>query len=178
MRGTRWFAIGAVVAALVSLVLLAAACGDDEEDGATATPTEPAATEPSADTTPPEGAIAIALGPGFQIVADPETAAAGTVTFNIANEGEEVHEFVVISTDLDPGELPTAADGSVDETQAGMTVIDEVEDLQAGSSEELTVSLDAGSYALICNLVEEAGSEHAGDAHYTLGMFAAFAVTE
>ena len=110
----------------------------------------------------------------FAVVPDENSAEAGEVTFELENTGEETHEFVVIKTDLGATELPTAEDGSVDEEGSGMEVIDEVEDIPAGESEELTLDLDAGSYALICNIVEEEEGEP--EAHYAEGMRADFTV--
>jgi hypothetical protein len=43
----------------------------------------------------------------------------------------------------------TAVSGVRDE---GVTLVDEIEDIAGGSSQSLTVNLDAGSYALICRL--------------------------
>ena len=47
------------------------------------------------------------------------------------------------------------------------TVVDEIEEIPAGSTENLTVDLTAGHYALICNL----------EGHYRMGMQADFDVT-
>lgn len=108
----------------------------------------------------------------WAVVPSEDTASAGEITFALSNDGEDTHEFVVIKTDLDPGSLPTAEDGSVSEEGEGMEVIDEVEDLASGGSEELTVDLDAGNYVLICNIVEETE----GEIHYQNGMRTAFTV--
>jgi uncharacterized cupredoxin-like copper-binding protein len=94
------------------------------------------------------------------------TAPAGAVTFVITNEGTMVHEFVVLST-------PTAADAlnyddALDEVvEDDYTVVDEIAEIPAGSTANLTVDLGAGHYALICNLL----------AHYRLGMQVDFDVT-
>jgi uncharacterized cupredoxin-like copper-binding protein len=106
----------------------------------------------------------------FSISPSENSAEAGEVTFEIENTGERIHEFVVIQTDLAADELPTVDDGSVDEEGEGMEVIDEVEDLPAGESEELTVDLDSGNYVLLCNIVE--GDE----SHYQEGMRTEFTV--
>jgi uncharacterized cupredoxin-like copper-binding protein len=109
-------------------------------------------------------------------VAPEETSVdAGEVTFDIENVGDETHEFVVVRTDLDPAELPTAEDGSVDEEGEGIEPVDEVEDIPSGESGELTVDLDEGSYVLFCNIVEE---EEGGEveSHYQNGMRTAFTV--
>ena len=92
---------------------------------------------------------------------------------HVAHTGpNDVHEFVVIQTDLAPDALPTDANGVVDESGGGMTVIDEIEDLAVGATEDLTVTLAAGNYALICNIFDEDENE----AHYQMGMYSAFTV--
>jgi hypothetical protein len=170
----RWFLLIPVVAAFLSLALFAGACGDDngDEDGA---PTETPAESPQATAgTPAEGAIGVSLTE-FNVVADPDTASAGTVTFNVDNLGVEIHEFVIVKTDTEPGALPTATDGGVDEAGAGIEVIDEIEDIPAGeSAEPLDVELEAGSYVLLCNIVEEEDGETVS--HYQEGMHTAFTV--
>jgi len=95
------------------------------------------------------------------------SAPAGSVTFTIANEGPSVHEFVVFKTDLAADQLPTGADGDVDETGAGVKHIDEVENIASGTSDSLlTVDLKPGAYVVLCNL----------PGHYGLGMAASFTV--
>lgn len=103
----------------------------------------------------------------YSITLDEDTAPAGDVTFDIQNDAGQVHEFVVFKTDLAPEALPTDDAGDVDEKGEGVTHIDEVEDIAGGSSESLTVKLDAGSYVLICNL----------PGHYKQGMHTGFTVT-
>jgi uncharacterized cupredoxin-like copper-binding protein len=145
-----------ITAVIAVLALVAGACGDDdggEETGA-------------------GGAIAITLQE-FAVLPSPDSAPAGEVTFNVTNIGpEDVHEFVVFATDLAPDALPTAADGSVDETGAGVELIDEIEDIAVDASPTLTVTLDAGSYVLICNIVEEEGADTI--VHYQQGMRVGF----
>jgi len=46
-------------------------------------------------------------------------------------------------------------------------VIDEIADIQSGATQDLTVTLEAGHYALICNIRE----------HYSSGMWADLTVT-
>lgn len=107
----------------------------------------------------------------FSVIPDVTTAPAGSITFHITNDGpDDVHEFVVIKTDLAADALPTGDDGSVDEGGGQMEVMGEVEDLTVGDSEDLVLTLPAGSYVLICNIVE------AGEVHYELGMRTAFTV--
>lgn len=93
------------------------------------------------------------------------TGPAGDVTFNIQNNGDKTHEFVVVSTDTAADSLPVdeAAD-EVDETQ--FTPVDEVEDIVSGSTATLTVTLEPGHYVILCNLT----------GHYAKGMAADFTV--
>ncbi|MEO6295424.1 MAG: hypothetical protein ABIP01_06780 [Candidatus Limnocylindria bacterium] len=100
---------------------------------------------------------------------------AGEVTFTVANEGPvDVHEFVVLRTDLDPADLPTDEHGAVTEAGEGIEVIDEIEDIAVDASGEVTVTLEAGSYILLCNIYDEGEDE----AHYTMGMRVAFTATD
>ena len=153
---TRRRQAAGITAVIAVLALVAGACGDDdggEETGA-------------------GGAIEITLQE-FAVLPSPDSAPAGEVTFNATNIGpEDVHEFVVFATDLAPDALPTAPDGSVDETGEGVELIDEIEDIAVDATPTLTVTLDAGSYVLICNIVEEEGAETI--LHYQQGMRVGF----
>jgi iron uptake system component EfeO len=111
----------------------------------------------------------------WAVVPDAESAPAGDVTFTVTNNGpEDVHEFVVLSTDLDPGDLSTDEHGAVDEEGDGVDVVDEIEDIPVGETEELNVTLEAGNYVLLCNIYDEDEDE----AHYQMGMRTAFEVTD
>jgi uncharacterized cupredoxin-like copper-binding protein len=99
--------------------------------------------------------------------------AAGDVTFAVSNTGpEDIHEFVVLKTDLDAGALPVDDTGAVAEGGEGITVIDEIEDIPVGETQDLSVALDAGHYVLLCNIYDETEQE----AHYELGMRTNFTV--
>jgi uncharacterized cupredoxin-like copper-binding protein len=111
----------------------------------------------------------------WAVVPAADSAPAGDITFDVTNEGPaDVHEFVVIKTDLDAADLPTDADGVVDEAGEGMEVIDEIEDVPVGEAQSVTVTLDAGSYVLVCNI----WTEEEGEAHYQMGMRTPFTVTD
>jgi uncharacterized cupredoxin-like copper-binding protein len=97
----------------------------------------------------------------FAIDLASSSAPAGSVTFNISNEGPSAHEFVVIETDDAPDALPTK-NGTVDE--AKLTVVDEAEDIAPSTTATLTTDLEAGSYVIICNV----------PGHYEAGMHTAF----
>lgn len=144
-----------------SLALMGVACSDDDTAGSSVSP---AATG---------GPVAITLQE-FAVGTVPATAPAGSVTFDIENKGpDDKHEFVVFKTDLAPDQLPTVANGSVDEEGAGLELIDEVEEIAPGDTGNLTVDLGAGSYVFICNIYDKAEKE----AHYQEGMRTGFTVS-
>ena len=113
----------------------------------------------------------------WSVATDPASSPAGEITFDIANAGEEPHEFVVIRTDLGMLDLPAADNGSVDEEGEGIEVVGEVEDIPAGASDSLALDLDAGQYVLICNIFEEEMMMEMPDpSHYQSGMRTEFFV--
>ena len=159
-----------VAAATAMLAALASACGGGSGYSASSRATQ------SADTpVPPSGAVQGASSSGsrqvqvtekdFGIALDAPSAARGDVAFHVTNEGPSTHEFVVFKTDAAPDALPVD-DNKVDEVAQEVTHIDEIEDIGASESKDLSVSLDPGNYVLICNL----------PAHYGLGMHAALHV--
>lgn len=183
--------IAAVVLGAAIIGGLAVACGDDDDgepDAATTTLPpigSPAATAPTDGT--PAGTAEATPGAGggdgattidvelreYSVIPARSSAPAGSITFNVSNIGpNDPHEFVIIRTDLAPDALPTDDDGAVLEDE--IDLIDEVEELAVGESAQLTADLEAGSYVLICNIVEEEDGEI--EAHYTLGMRAGFTV--
>ena len=141
----RWLLVGVASISLVSL----GACGDDGG-----------------------GTVQVTLQE-FAVAADPPTAEAGEVTFEATNEGpDDVHEIVVLRTDLGPTELPTDENGAVDETGEGIELIGEIEDIPVGETQSVTLDLEAGNYVLICNIWHEEEQE----AHYQEGMRMSFTV--
>jgi uncharacterized cupredoxin-like copper-binding protein len=128
--------------------------------------------------TPADGGGATTVTVALQewaVVPASDSAPAGDITFEVTNDGpEDIHEFVILKTDLEPGELPTDENGAVTEEGEGIEVIDEIEDIPVGETQELTANLAAGSYVLLCNIWDE----EEGEAHYTMGMRTAFSVTD
>jgi uncharacterized cupredoxin-like copper-binding protein len=103
----------------------------------------------------------------YQMELSADTVSAGEVTFKIQNASDiTVHEFVVVQSDMLATEIPVGEDLLVDESL--FTPVDEVEDIPAGESAELTVTLTPGHYVLLCNIA----------GHYKLGMHADFNVTQ
>jgi uncharacterized cupredoxin-like copper-binding protein len=93
------------------------------------------------------------------------TASAGDVTFKIKNDSaSEVHELVVLRTDMPADKLTLGADGAVDEEKFDSA--GEQGDIDADKSADLTLKLSPGHYALICNQ----------PGHYAAGMHLDFTV--
>ncbi len=110
----------------------------------------------------------------FSIATDSTTIEAGEVVFEATNDGpNDVHEFVVFRTDLDPAELPTDENGAVVETGEGIELIGEIEDIAVGDTPSVTLELAAGNYVFICNIWDETEQE----AHYQEGMRTTFTVS-
>jgi len=101
----------------------------------------------------------------WEVVVDTDTVPAGEVTFTITNNGTIEHEFLVVKTDLADGEIPVDGD-HFSESLESIDVIDEIGEYAAGTTEALTVTLEAGNYQLVCNI----------PAHYQAGMHTAFVV--
>lgn len=163
MRRNASRALIALVAGFM-LVLLTA-CSDD----GTSSTSSPAGA--------PAGGTVEATVQEFAVSVVPSSVGAGSVTFDVTNEGpDDVHEFVIIKTDLDITALPADEDGAVDEEGEGMEVIDEIEDIEVGDTQSVTADLDAGTYALICNITEEEPDGEI-ESHYANGMRTSFTVT-
>jgi uncharacterized cupredoxin-like copper-binding protein len=98
------------------------------------------------------------------------TVPAGSVTFTVANDGTIPHEFVVLQTETPAADFPIKSfEGESErfnEDTAG-TNAGETGDMEAGTTKTLTIDLDPGHYAFVCNLPE----------HYGQGMHTDFTVT-
>jgi hypothetical protein len=188
MRGLAGLGIG--------LVLLLAACGSDDGaqvrqvDGtgtasgsgtgggsgtasgsgtAFQVPCNPVGDPATADTT-----VGVELLDG-DILKDPAEAPAGTVTFEVSNNGTDLHELVVVRAD-DPARLPLDADGRVDPGKLPKgAFIGEVEPWSPELVCTATFELRAGSYALFCNILETE-ADGTRDNHYANGMRTGFRV--
>ena len=141
----RWNTIARTACLVAGLALLPAACS----------PTEPGASGPVFDVTIRD----------FKVRPSSPTAPAGVVTLSVSNIGPTTHEFVVVRTNLPDDELPIGADGlSVDEDR--LDDVDEIEGVEDGSTEQVTVRLEPGRYVFFCNF----------EGHYLAGMHAAVRV--
>jgi uncharacterized cupredoxin-like copper-binding protein len=139
-------------------LIIAAACGDDGDDVELFDGDE----TPDAGETPAAATVDVGLEE-FAVNPAQDTVDAGTLTFNVSNDGAIPHNFLVIKTDLASDALPTA-NAQVDEGQ--VDVVASIPDYAAGETEEVSVDLEPGSYVLICNVA----------GHYDSGMRAGFTV--
>ena len=138
---------------VLTLALLLNACGSEGDDSGSS------AEATSNDIT---GSVS-----EWEVAVDDTSAEAGTITFEITNDGTIGHEFLIVKTDIAPGEIPV--DGNIfPEDASGIEVIDEIGEFDEGTTESLTVTLDPGTYQLVCNL----------PSHYENGMFVGFEVGE
>jgi hypothetical protein len=140
---------------LAMAAMLAAGCADEGGGNGTATST-------------------VALRE-WAVEPDPASVGAGTVDFNIVNQGAETHELVVVRADS-VDDLPVDENGAFDEAAYGAeNVLGEVEDVATGTEESLSFQMEAGNYLLLCNIIEE---EESGEieSHFANGMYASFTV--
>jgi uncharacterized cupredoxin-like copper-binding protein len=95
------------------------------------------------------------------------TAPAGQITFNVTNSSKEmVHEMLVVVAN--PGK-PLPYDAKSHEINEDVIVSKgEVPELDPGKTGKLTVTLQPGTYLLLCNVA----------GHYDGGMWATFTVTK
>ena len=164
-----------LIVACAALLTLASCGGDcDVPPPLVATPTAtPLPTTPTA-TAAAETIVNVTLQE-FSVTLDRTSAPPGAVRFVVQNEGTEPHEFLVVSTDLPPDGLPTEEDGSYEEDGPGTDLLAEIEPFAPDGGEHvLILTLEAGNYVVLCNLVEFEDDEP--EAHYSLGMFAGFTV--
>ena len=156
---------------VIAMLVVSTACSNDSGESGTSS----GATGGASGSTGGGTTVAVTLQE-YAIIPNPASVPAGEVTFKVSNHGpDDVHEFVVLQTDLAVTALPTNPDGSANEEGDGITPVDEIEDIAVGSTQSLTVSLDAGAYVLICNIVDKVNGEKVS--HYQQGMRAALTVS-
>ena len=138
----RW---GIVLAALAAISLATAACSSGSGSSASS------------------GSETVKVGLSeYRISPDLQSVKSGKVTFDVANDGDQVHEMVLIKTDAAPGDLPMQKGEA---SEAGS--VGEVSELDAGASGTLTIHLAPGRYVMICNV----------PGHYVAGMHTEFTVS-
>ena len=142
--------------AILGLAALAVACGGDDDDD------DVAANGGGGDDDVAAATVAVDLDE-WSVKPDPDSIAAGEVTFVVSNSGTLAHELIIVRTDLAADALPVEA-GLV--AEAEVDVIGEIEEFAAGLTERVTFTLEAGTYVLLCNI----------PGHYGAGMTTSFTV--
>jgi plastocyanin len=117
---------------LVSIPLAFAACGDDDDSASSSTSADTSTasdTSTTSDTSSSSGTAAVSISE-TEFALDPAdpTAEAGEVTIEAVNDGSTVHNLEI----------------------EGNGVEEVTDDLEPGSSGEVTVDLDAGTYEIYC----------------------------
>ena len=153
----RRIGFGSFVAVAI-IGMSAAGCGSTASSPAAAS----SSPTTSASSTAAGGSIAVELSE-WQVVSAQSSSPAGSVTFAVTNTGTQVHEFVVVKTDMKADSLPVV-DNKIDES--ALTPVDEIENIAVAGTPSLTVDLAAGHYVLLCNI----------ETHYGQGMRADFDV--
>ena len=151
------------LAAVFVLVALAVGCGDDDNDGGGGQAADaPSSTKTEKATPPPADSHALTIRM-TEYAFDPQDAVAkkGKVTVSAPNDGQIVHELVLLKTDADPANLPKKGD-EVDESAA----VGEIADVEPGFTKKGTFKLAPGKYAMVCALPD----------HYENGMYGSLTV--
>ena len=68
----------------------------------------------------------------WSITLDKTSLPEGPIEFTIKNDGEKQHEFIILRTDIAPGELPTNDDGSANLDAPDLDELQTVEELDDG----------------------------------------------
>jgi ABC-type Fe3+-hydroxamate transport system substrate-binding protein len=171
----------------IGLAVLLAGCGSDDDDtetGADETVAEETSTTEAEETTTTEaeteetttteaetedtaavaddaaGGLGVTLTDEFEILLAGDVAA-GSVTFNVSNEGPDFPHALTIVRAASIDDLPiNEANGAVD-TEA-MDPADVVGStnvpLPSGTAEDLTIDLEAGDYVFFCPVQDETRS--------------------
>jgi hypothetical protein len=154
--------------ALLPLLLLVAACGDD--DGAD-TASASGSGSGSGSAAVAEGDCEIEGGvegedseihvtlEEYGVEVEEGSAEAGIVKIEATNAGSVEHELVILEGS--PDDVQVDDDGAVDERG----LIGEIEPFAAGTECQGSFELAAGTYTLLCAIVEESG-----ESHYAEGM--------
>ncbi len=116
----------------------------------------------------------------WSITADRADLPSGRQTITATNTGHKTHELVIVAA-RDAAELPTNADGSVDEDRLEAVTVGEIADVASGTSKTHEFDLAPGSYVAFCNVVDQMGHGNGmgggmSHVHFEMGMHTTFSV--
>ena len=159
-----------MLTAISALSTVGVACGGGSSSANTpariaATATKPPDPTPGPAPTGSEAGQTVAVSLTEWKIAGPAGAAmgplkAGDVTYNVHNDGQIQHEFVLVRSDADPGSFPVKGDFKFDEEAVGSSP-GETGNIDPGEAKTVTIRLAAGSYVFFCNI----------PSHYKQGMY-------
>jgi uncharacterized cupredoxin-like copper-binding protein len=145
-------------AALLALAgALLVGCGGSDS-------TSPTTTEAETTAGGGGGAEAVEIKMGeFYFDPSEASAPAGNTTIEAPNDGAVEHELVLFKTDKDPADLPTEANGEVNEEKLDKEAEEagEIADVEPGATKSESFKLTPGKYVMFCNL----------PGHYAAGMY-------
>lgn len=148
------------IATTVLLTASVAGCGGSDNGGGDGNATTPTTAQTSTQPAAARRTLTVRMS---EFAFDPKDALAkaGKVTITAPNDGDVVHELVVLKTKADPAHLPM--DGKdVDER----TAVGEIADVGPGATKKVTIKLARGKYAMVCAL----------PGHYKAGMYGSLTV--
>jgi hypothetical protein len=94
----------------------------------------------------------------FTIKLGSQSLSSGKVLLTANNIGNEEHELVIVRASA-VTDLPTKADGSVDEDKIAETdKVGEIEHVMSHQTKSSTFQLDPGTYVAFCNLIDQMGT--------------------
>jgi uncharacterized cupredoxin-like copper-binding protein len=165
-------------AAVMSLLLLAVACGGGPGGTSAAPAGSPGSADDSAseaeeatiDPATADATVKVTLKE-WTVVPESAQVAAGVIAFEVTNEGRIVHEFVVVKADRAES-LATRPNGAVAESGLPSGAFaGEIEDIAPGTTRPVALRLQPGTYVLFCNVDDDTG------VHFMEGMHTTFTVT-
>jgi uncharacterized cupredoxin-like copper-binding protein len=114
-----------------------------------------------------QGTRVVVVEHDYGLHASSSSVHAGTVTFHVENHGPSTHEFIIDEASLPAGGLPLQANGIQVVERSPQLHNVEATQLRVGTTQDLRVRLQAGTYVMFCNLA----------GHYLGGMHLALNVT-
>ena len=111
----------------------------------------------------------------WKVLLDKAEVSAGDLVVTVNNQGEEIHELVIIRL-IDSKtlieELPVNKHGAIDEEKMEFgTIVGEIEDLEPHKVSTSRFKLQPGRYAIVCNMLEQE-PDGSMESHYSMGMHA------
>jgi uncharacterized cupredoxin-like copper-binding protein len=164
-----------IVLAAIAIAAAAAACASSaapaSQSGTAATPAAPASTAPtSAPSVPAIASASPATAPSVSLtewkVVVTGTIKSGKTDLAIKDIGVASHELLVFKSDLAASSYPLDKAGNIIEEGAGVSLVSDGENIDAGGTQTRTIDLAPGKYLFVCNI----------PGHFKQGMFAVVTV--